>query len=48
MSVLQLLINFKKAYDLVRRELLYNTLTEFGVPMNLFTLIKMCLYKTCS
>jgi hypothetical protein len=31
----QLLIDFKKAYDSVRREVLYNTLIEFGVLMKL-------------
>jgi hypothetical protein len=29
----QLFIGFKKAYDLVIREVLYNILIEFGVPM---------------
>jgi hypothetical protein len=33
--------NFKKAYDLVRMEVLYNFLFEFGVPMKLVRLIKM-------
>jgi len=28
----QLFIDFKKAYDSVRREVVYNTLIEFGVP----------------
>jgi hypothetical protein len=36
------LIDFKKAYDSVRREVLQNILTEFGVPMHLARLIKMC------
>jgi hypothetical protein len=34
---------FKEAYDSVRREVLYNILIEFGVPMELVRLIKMCL-----
>jgi hypothetical protein len=32
-TVLQLLIDFKKAYDSVRREALCNILMEYGVPM---------------
>jgi hypothetical protein len=32
----------------VRREVLYNILIEFGVPMNPVRLIKMCLNGTCS
>ena len=39
----QLFIDFKKAYDSVRREVLYNILIEFGISMNLIRLIKMCL-----
>jgi hypothetical protein len=30
-----------QAYDSVRREVLYNILIEFGVPMKLVRLIKM-------
>jgi hypothetical protein len=37
----ELFIDFKKAYDSVRREVLYNILTEFGVPMKLVRLNKM-------
>ena len=44
----QLFIEFKKAYDSVRREVLYNILIEFGVPQNLVRLIKMCLTETYS
>jgi hypothetical protein len=28
-------IDFKKAYDSLRREVLYNILIEFGIPMKL-------------
>jgi hypothetical protein len=38
--VRQLFINFKKSYDSVRREVLYNILIEFGEPMKLDKLIK--------
>jgi hypothetical protein len=38
-TVHQLFIDFKKAYDSVRRELLYNILIEFGVPMKLVRFI---------
>jgi hypothetical protein len=45
-TVHQLFIDFKKAYDSVRREVLYNILIEFGVPMKLVRLIKICLNET--
>ena len=44
----QLFIDFKKACDSVRREVLYNILIEFGIPMKLVRLIKMCPAETCS
>ena len=44
----QLFINFRKAYDAVRREVLYNILIEFGISMKLAKLIKMCLIETYS
>jgi len=47
-AVHQLFIDFKKAYDSVRREVLYNILSEFGIPMKLVRLIKMCLTETYS
>jgi len=40
-AVHHLFIDFKKAYDSVRREALYNILTEFGIPKKLVRLIKM-------
>jgi len=42
----QLFIDFKKACDSVRKEVLYNILTEFGIRMKLVRLIKMCLTET--
>jgi hypothetical protein len=47
-TVHQLFIDFKKAYDSVGREVLYNILIEFGVPMKLVRLIKMFLNETYS
>ena len=41
-------IDFKKAYDSVRMEVLYNILMEFWIPKELIRLIKMCLTETCS
>jgi len=45
-AVRQFLIDFKEAYDSVRGEILYNILTEFGIPMKLVKPIKMCLSET--
>jgi hypothetical protein len=45
-AVNQLFTDFKKAYDSVRREVLYNTVTEFGIPMKPLRLTKMCLNGT--
>ena len=47
-AVHQLFVDFKKACDSVRREVLYNILTEFGIPMKLLRLIKTCLTETYS
>jgi hypothetical protein len=45
-AVHQLFIDFKKAYDSVRREVLYTILIKSGIPMELVRLIKMCLNET--
>jgi hypothetical protein len=47
-TVHQLFIDFKKAYDSVRREVLYNILIEFGIHRRLVGLIRMCLNETYS
>jgi len=47
-AVHQLFIDFKKAYDSVRREVLYNILIEIGITMKLVRLIKTCLTETYS
>ena len=47
-EVHQLFIDFKKAYDSVRREVLDKILIEFGIPRKLVSLIKMSLTETYS
>jgi hypothetical protein len=47
-TVHQLFVDFKRASDSVTKEVLYNILIEFGVPMKLVRLIKICLNKKCS
>jgi hypothetical protein len=44
----QLFIDFKKAYDSVKREVLYNILLEYGIPTELARLINICVNKTYS
>jgi len=39
---------FKKGYDSVRREVLYNILIELGITKKLVRLIRMCLTETYS
>jgi len=47
-EVHQLFIDFKKAYDSVRREVLYKILIEFGISRKLVRLVKMSLTETYS
>jgi hypothetical protein len=48
-NIHQLFIDFKNAFDSVRREVLYNILTDFGVPMCLNqTYSKVCIGKHLS
>jgi hypothetical protein len=42
----QLFIDFKKAYDSIRKEILYNIIIEFGANIKIVRLIKMCLNET--
>jgi len=44
----QLLIEFKKVYDLVKRKVLYNILLEFVIPKKSVRVIKMCLNEICN
>jgi hypothetical protein len=47
-TVHQLFIDFKKAYDSIKREVLYNILLEFGIPKKLVRIIKMRLSEIYS
>jgi retron-type reverse transcriptase len=47
-TVHQLFIDFKKAYDSVRREVLHSILIEFGIPKKKVGLVNMCLNETYS
>jgi len=42
------MIDFKKTYDSVRSDILYNILIEIGILMNLVRLIKLCLSEKYS
>ena len=46
--MLQLFIDFTKTYDSVTKDVVYNILIQFGIPMKLERLIKMCLNETYS
>jgi hypothetical protein len=39
-----LFVDFKVAYDVVRRDVMYTILTEFGITMKFIRLFKMCLH----
>ena len=39
-------MDLKKAYDSVRREVLFSIPIKFGIPVKLVSLIKMCLNET--
>ena len=47
-AVHQLFIDFKKACDSDKREVLYNILIELGIPLKLVRLINICLNETYS
>jgi hypothetical protein len=47
-TVYQLFMDFKRACDQVWKEVLYNILIEFGIPMKLVRLIKIYLNETYS
>ena len=47
-SSVSALYRFQNAYDSVRREVLYNILTEFGIHIKRLRLKKLCLNETCS
>jgi hypothetical protein len=47
-TVHQLFRDFSKAYDSVRREVLYKILIEFGIPRKLVRIVKTCLNETYS
>jgi len=44
----QLFVDFEKAYDSVKREVLHKIVTEFGISVEQIRTIKVCLNKTCS
>ena len=47
-AVYQLFIDFRKTYDSVRREVLFNNFIKLDILMKLVRLIKICLNENCS
>jgi hypothetical protein len=47
-TLYKLFIDFVKAYDSLRREVLYNIPIELSIPMKLVRLFKRCLNETYS
>jgi hypothetical protein len=47
-AVHQLFTDYKKSYDSVKREVLYNIFSEFGISMKLVRLTEMCLNESYS
>jgi hypothetical protein len=45
-TVHQLFTDFKKLYVSVRKEILYNILSKFSIPMKLVGLNSMCVNET--
>jgi len=45
-NVWQVFVDFKKAYDSIHRESLYNIMYEFGIPCKLISLTKVCMNGT--
>jgi hypothetical protein len=41
-TIHKLFIDFEKPYNSIRREVLYNILIEYDIPMKLVWLSKMC------
>jgi hypothetical protein len=47
-TVHELFVDLKKAYDSAKRQVLYSILSGFGLPMKLVELIEICLNETYS
>ena len=44
----QQFVDIKKVYELGRKEVSYNILIEFGIPLKIVSLIQICLHETYS